>query len=80
MRPAPGSSADLALTAEAAAPIPFAGVGNGATLSGRIRTPNSAAATPPPPPTTTSAERTVSFQGQGQSVSGRKEMETIVID
>ncbi|SCV69547.1 BQ2448_2567 [Microbotryum intermedium] len=93
-RPPPGSEEDIAnkLKAEAestATPVPFAGVGSGSTLSGRAR--NSAAlpqgAPTPPPAVSTSRASSIPassqpkvFSGSGNTLSGKKPIETIEID
>ncbi|KDE03356.1 hypothetical protein MVLG_06162 [Microbotryum lychnidis-dioicae p1A1 Lamole] len=95
-RPPPGSEEDIAdnLKAEAesaATPVPFAGVGSGSTLSGRAR--NSAAlpqGAPMPPPTMAlpslatsvpaAGGQLKSFSGSGNTLSGKKPIETIEID
>lgn len=88
LRPPPGSAAALAEEAAAAsaANVPFASVGTGNTLSGRARavaaapagTP--AVAAPPPPAATGDVKPKVPFSGAGQSLGGKKRIETIVID
>lgn len=90
LRPPPGSAAEAAETATASAPtVPFAGVGNGNTLSGRTRTgpPTVPAGTPAvgtpaarPPPSSVTPAGVKPFAGQGQSLSGRKPIEVIEID
>ncbi|KAK4704885.1 ubiquitin fusion degradation protein 1, partial [Phenoliferia sp. Uapishka_3] len=90
LRPPPGSAAALAEEAAASATpnaIPFASVGNGNTLSGRQRvtanTPAGAPATTPAIPraqVTEEVKPKVPFSGQGQSLGGKKKIETIEID
>lgn len=73
--------------------VPFAGVGSGNTLSGRTRATLSTPV-PAPAPTTTNGSAAsranapavvddspmVPFAGAGQSMSGRRPIETIEID
>ncbi|KAI5479594.1 ubiquitin fusion degradation protein 1 [Pseudohyphozyma bogoriensis] len=85
-RPPPGSAAEAAEIAAAAstAAAPFAGVGNGNTLSGRARsqasTPSGAPPATTPPIRAPEVKPSVPFSGQGQSLSGKKPIETIEID
>jgi ubiquitin fusion degradation protein 1 len=78
LRPPPGSAAALALAATPTV-VPFAGVGSGNTLSGRAaRAAPAPVATPIAP--APAAAPVGSFGGKGQSMSGRKPIETITID
>lgn len=90
VRPPPGSAEEEAAKAEAetAPPVPFAGVGSGNTLSGRART--GAALPAGAGPTTSTSTRAssaaveakpnVAFSGAGNTLSGKKKVETIEID
>lgn len=85
--PAPGSVEELAATAAAthAATVPFATVGSGNTLSGRARGAPlrpSPVATPPPATGVVKQEEgdKKPFSGTGNTLSGKKVLETIVID
>jgi len=91
VRPPPGSAEEEAAKAEAenAPPVPFAGVGSGNTLSGRART-GAALPAGAAPTTSTSARASsataaeakpnVAFSGAGNTLSGKKKVETIEID
>lgn len=83
--PAPGSVEELAATAAAthAATVPFATVGSGNTLSGRARGAPlrpSPVATPPPGVVKQEEGEKKPFGGTGNTLSGKKVLETIVID
>lgn len=91
VRPPPGSAEEEAAKAEAenAPPVPFAGVGSGNTLSGRARTGAALPAGAAPTTSSTStrassvateAKPNVPFSGAGNTLSGRKKVETIEID
>lgn len=94
VRPPPGSQAEIEQREkdeadQRAAAAPFAGVtGSGTTLSGR--TARSAASTPArangtpasttPAPASTSSQPAVPFSGSGNTLSGKKPVESIEID
>lgn len=91
LRPPPGSAEEAAAQAEAAEAsnptvVPFAGVGSGNTLSGRARSGASLPSGAPTPPRATASpaptevKPSVPFSGSGNTLSGKKPIETIEID